>query len=165
LLRLIALISCLPALAWAHPGHADPLSAALHPWTGVDHLVLLLGAGLYAARWPQKRTRAVAATVLIGFSVGLWLASAVGGVELALIEWLATVGAAVMLGLALGGERVAPSVAAVVTGLFALAHGWAHGAEFAGAGMGTSVAAIAGAASIVILGATAGLAIRSRRTA
>lgn len=162
--RLFALIALFPALALAHPGHADPLSAAMHPWTGVDHLVLLLGAGIYAARGPRKRTRAVAPTVLLGFSLGLWLAGSVGGVELALVEWLATVGAAVVLGLALVGERVHPSLAALTTGAFAVAHGWAHGAEFAGSGVSTAVAAVIGAASIVALGAVAGVAIRSRQS-
>lgn len=52
-LRLAALALFLPMLAQAHPGHmhdASFVDGALHPFLGIDHLLLLVVAGALAAR-------------------------------------------------------------------------------------------------------------------
>lgn len=76
----LAVAAFTPALALAHPGHgADGSFAtgALHPLSGVDHIVALLVAGLLAARlggrflWPM-------ASALLGLLVAAWTADSDG---------------------------------------------------------------------------------------
>ena len=51
-LRLAPLLLAAAPLAQAHPGHApfDFVSGLLHPLTGWDHLVAMVGVGLWAAQ-------------------------------------------------------------------------------------------------------------------
>jgi urease accessory protein len=70
-------IAGLPVNALAHPGHGVNdgfISALLHPFTGVDHLLAAIGLGLVASHWVTgvHRTargawaaRAMAATVAL----------------------------------------------------------------------------------------------------
>lgn len=65
-MSLAALLA--PALAHAHPGHAQDASfaaGALHPLTGVDHLLLLALAGALASRLAARALRVLGA-VFIG---------------------------------------------------------------------------------------------------
>ncbi|PKG36173.1 MULTISPECIES: HupE/UreJ family protein [Psychrobacter] len=73
----LALLSLLPTLAFAHPGHdllADGsfstsiLSGMLHPLTGLDHLMLALGMGLLFSQMHSFKKGFVA--LLIGLVAG-----------------------------------------------------------------------------------------------
>jgi len=47
----------LPGVAMAHSGHADApalLAGLLHPFSGADHLLLMLGVGLWASRLVRR---------------------------------------------------------------------------------------------------------------
>ncbi|GGK19402.1 HupE/UreJ family protein [Salinarimonas ramus] len=137
-----ALLVMAASPALAHVGHhpTDGFAAGLtHPLTGLDHLLAIVAVGLWAGlvggralwAWPAAFVAAMTAAALYGM-VGPWLP----GVELAIA------GSVLALGLAVALRLSAPVVLGAVTcGAFALAHGYAHGAELPlGAGAGAYVA-------------------------
>ena len=118
-----------PAIALAHPGHAESglLAGAGHPLGGADHLLAMLAVGLWAAqqqgaaRWALPCT--FVGTMLISGMLGF------EGLELPALE--SGIAASVLaLGLAVALALRPPLVMAVAaTALFALFHGVAHGLE------------------------------------
>jgi urease accessory protein len=127
----------LPMLVLAPAAHAHTvddggglLSAMLHPLTGIDHLLAMVMVGLWAtllAREEPKSSWLVPVTFLAAMAAGAALA--VAGVSLPAYERAIT-GSVVVLGLILlAMMRVTLPVAMVLTGAFALVHGFAHGTE------------------------------------
>jgi len=129
-LWLTALGFCLvPGLALAHPGSAahDALHGFLHPLTGIDHILAMVSVGMLAAQrggralWvlPLAFVLMMAAGGALGMSgTPLW------GTETAISLSVIVLGLCIMAGFTI------PIVAATgLIGLFALFHGYAHGAE------------------------------------
>jgi urease accessory protein len=128
---LLALISCLslPAAALAHTdGTAHSfLAGALHPLSGLDHLLAMVAVGLLAGasagrlRWGLPMTFVM--TMIAGAALGA------GGVDVPLVE----VGIALSLvafGAALiSNKTLGASALIAMTAGFALFHGHAHGTE------------------------------------
>ncbi|AXA65069.1 HupE/UreJ family protein [Pseudomonas oryzihabitans] len=118
-----------PALAFAHPGHAENGLAAgvLHPLTGLDHLLAMLAVGLWAAQQQGKARLALPCTFVGTMLIGGLLGFA--GLELPLLE--TGIAASVLaLGLLVALAARPPVAAAVgLTAAFALFHGVAHGLE------------------------------------
>ena len=79
-LLLIPVLS-LPALAWAHAGHGGHesvdgfIAGALHPLTGLDHLLGILAAGVLLGWLPRNSRWLVCAGFLglLGATHALWL--------------------------------------------------------------------------------------------
>jgi len=120
---------CLLALpAMAHPGHgagAGFLAGLAHPFTGIDHLLAMLGVGIWGGQ--QRRGLAQPATFL-----GMMLFGALAGMAGLTVPGLETGIAAtvVLVGLAIALALAVPNWLAVgLVGIFALAHGNAHGQE------------------------------------
>jgi urease accessory protein len=137
-MRLFALALLLVApAAFAHEGHAelhDLFSGFLHPLTGFDHLAAMLAVGLWGAltepRWPQ------AARAPLVFALALMA----GALVIMLSDWMPVgiePGIAVSLlglGLLIAWRVPLPQpVGLLLVGLFAVAHGAAHGLELKGA--------------------------------
>nr|WP_245259001.1 HupE/UreJ family protein [Salinarimonas rosea] len=153
----LLVLAATPALA--HVGHQPTdgfLAGLTHPLTGLDHLLAMLAVGLWAGvvggratwAWPAAFVAAMTAAALYGM-VGPWLP----GVEPAIA------GSVLALGLAVALRLRAPLVlGAAACGAFALAHGWAHGAELPlGAGAGAYVAGfVLATAALHALGVVAG---------
>lgn len=127
----IAAMAGWPGMAQAHPGHEEGgssfLSGLLHPLTGMDHLAAMLMVGLWAGialrRHVWAPPAAFVAFMLAGFAHGL------AGGTLQPAEGL-IVASVLVLGLALCfAVRASLPVALSLIGLFAFAHGYAHGAE------------------------------------
>lgn len=128
---LLGLFSCLslPATALAHTGDMTHsfLAGALHPLTGLDHLLALLAVGLLAGcsagrlRWGLPVSFVM--SMILGAAVGA-RGVAVPFVELGIALSLVTFGAA----LAWKQTIRAPLLVAITAG-FALFHGHAHGME------------------------------------
>lgn len=120
----------LPSLALAHPGfdHAHGAAAGfVHPLGGLDHLLAMLGVGLWAS---QLGGRAIWALPL-GFMAALALGGALGmaGAPLPLVE-PGVLGSLVVVGLAVAlAWRVGAAVGFALVAAFAVFHGHAHGAE------------------------------------
>ncbi len=119
-----------PLLAALHlePDAVSGFLAGLrHPFSGLDHVLVMLAVGMWAAGlgghslW--RLPLAFVAAMALGGALGM-LGPDVPGVELA-IE-LTGLG---LLGLVLTGRRPAPAVAAWVVSSLAVLHGHAHGTE------------------------------------
>ena len=120
-----------PTLAQAHPGlpgHAHGFAGGLtHPLTGLDHICAMIAVGLWAA---QRGGRALWAIPLAFVSV-----MALGG-RLGMIGGALPMGetgiatSVLMLGVLIAAAVRLPLVVNVlIVGVFALFHGYAHGAE------------------------------------
>lgn len=124
-LVLLATLS-LPALA--HPGHGASLAEGLlHPLTGADHLLATLGAGIWAALQAGRSRWLIPSGFLMLMSAGAWLGlhgHAPASTELGVAASVAAIGL-----LILRPVRIAPALATLLAGAFALFHGFAHGIE------------------------------------
>jgi urease accessory protein len=121
---------CIPAQA--HTGHgliADFAGGALHPVGGIDHLLIMLAVGLWAARLGGRAMWLLPASFLAMMAAGAWLTYQGLGLaepETAIRASLLAVGAALVSGVGLK-----PLPAAALVGVFALFHGAAHARELA----------------------------------
>lgn len=138
----LATLALLPALAWAHAGHADHgpgglLQGLLHPITGPDHLAAMLAVGVWSALAVRPAWLAPAAFVAL-LAVGAvagFVGVAVPGVEPMVAASL------LVLGLLLAQRRQLPlALTTVLVGAFAFFHGAAHGSELGGAGQWLALA-------------------------
>lgn len=131
MLRLLALIVVLlPTAALAHPGHGEGagLAAGLaHPFTGIDHIAAMVAVGLWAAlkggralwAWPAAFVAVMAAGALAGM----------GGIAVPYVE-AGILASVVTLGLLVATAADVPvALGAAIVAVFAVFHGYAHGAE------------------------------------
>ncbi len=153
-----------PSVALAHPGHGFGLEAGfLHPFTGTDHLLAMVGVGLWAAilggraRWalPVGFLSMMALGGALAMTLGLGTAAAT--VEPAIIASVILLGAVVALAL-----RAPLAMALPLVGLFGLAHGAAHGVEMVGNGLAFSTAMLTATALLHIAGLALGLTLNGR---
>ena len=129
------------APAMAHTGHetvSGLMAGILHPLTGLDHLLAMLAIGCWAAMQPAGMKKVVPLSFSLFLAGGFALA--LTGTVMPLIE--STIAASLLVaGLLMATAiRLPVSVTLILTSLFALAHGQAHGLE-------------TGAASILLFGA------------
>ena len=127
---LLVLLALAPLAAQAHPGHdlhATFSVGAIHPLTGLDHLMLLLGLGAWSAqqggamRWELPLT--FMALMLGGALLGIDI-PAPGMLEQGIAASVLLTGLLVSSAL-----RLSATTALIITGSFALMHGVAHGTE------------------------------------
>lgn len=124
---LVASLS-LPGVALAHSGHTEApalVAGLLHPFSGADHLLLMLGVGMWAAMLSRRWIGPVAALAALALGV-LWGATggALRGLELLLAGSLLVMG-----GVLAGVLRPVPGVTGLLVMALAGLHGYAHGAE------------------------------------
>ncbi|MFN4088324.1 MAG: HupE/UreJ family protein [Alphaproteobacteria bacterium] len=99
-----------------------------HPFTGLDHLLVMVAVGIYAAR-AMTMPLALPA-VFVGFMAG-GAVLGMAGVPIAFAEAGILASVAVMAVLAAAGRLVPPLYVVPVVAAFAVLHGFAHGAEMA----------------------------------
>jgi len=132
---LSALLLTMAVPALAHPGHEG--SGFLHPFTGIDHLLVMVGVGLWAfllaARKPASAFL-VPASFLVMMAVGA--AAGFAGIKLPYVEAAILATVFVIGGLIMGAVRLPVASAMAVVGLFALFHGYAHALEAPSTGAG-----------------------------
>lgn len=138
---LMACAAYLPVLALAHPGHDHHTgfwAGFIHPFTGLDHLMMAIAFGVLMwtanQRWKLFGLIGLAVAMVIGFMIG-----SQGFIPAAVAEY-GIIASLVLLAIALWtkSNQVLPITAV----LLASFHGVAHGAE-----LGQS-----GHASLLILG-------------
>ena len=154
--------------ALAHTG-TDTLMAStfanglLHPLTGLDHLLMLLGVGFLAAQMKGKQVSVILGalvTMLIGTGFGA-LTGLMTGMESLILASVFIVAAAVWK----QSQQVAANInllssAAVVMVLF---HGWAHGVEAPAAQLVQFVPGmLISAAALLTLGAVIGRQVSAK---
>jgi urease accessory protein len=126
----VALVLLIPAVAFAHPGHdfgATMLAGLLHPLTGLDHILAMIGTGI----WAVHSSKRGAAMLPFAFASGMLIGAALMafGISLPAIEPLIAVSVVVLGALIAARVRVHDSLSAGLVGCFAIFHGYAHGAE------------------------------------
>lgn len=129
----LMLLASTPAFAHLNPAEHGSLSAGLsHPFSGIDHILAMIGVGLWAALLGGRAVWAVPVAFLIAMTAGF--AAALAGVPLPFVE-PAIAASVVVLGLlVLVALQVPTSMGMAVVGFFALFHGYAHGGELGEAG-------------------------------
>jgi urease accessory protein len=152
--NLLLLLSLLgfPMAALAHPGHemANLFSGFSHPFTGVDHLLVMLAVGFWAgqsraqARWqlPLLFIMFMLGGVLLGATI-----SSLPMVEIAIAISVLAMGVVILINTAI--NRIWQFS---LTILFALLHGFVHGQELVTAGSGMAAIAGMSVAAMVLLG-------------
>lgn len=131
--QLAALIGGMIFLAGAthaHPGHDHVHGLAhglTHPIFGMDHLLAMIGVGLWAA---QRGGRAVWAlpTVFVG-SMAIGGALGLAAVPMLAVEAMIVLSVLVMGLMVAGSTRLPIAASLAMVSLFACMHGYAHGAE------------------------------------
>ena len=126
----------LPTLAFAHAGHSDSglLAGLMHSFTGLDHLLAIVGVGLWGASRGASLGQALRLPLLFIAMMLLGALSARAGLQLLALGPLLAV-SLLGIGLALLLRRRGPALLA--GGLCASAgflHGAAHGQELQGTG-------------------------------
>ncbi len=119
----------MPAMALAHPGHGmESMQAGfLHPFTGWDHLMVMLAVGLWAgrlggnARW--QLPLAFMLVMAIGAICGM-AGLAFNGVETGIAATVMAMGFLLLVSL-----PIQPILRMAMVALFAFLHGFAHGTE------------------------------------
>ncbi|MCC2610713.1 HupE/UreJ family protein [Neorhizobium petrolearium] len=127
-----------PAFAHLDPvEHGSFMAGVSHPLFGMDHILVMVAVGLWAAQIARedrnnKALWAVPSAFVGTMAVGFVLALA--GVALPFVE-PAILASVIALGLLVAMAVHLPTVVgAVIVGLFALFHGHAHGGELGSAG-------------------------------
>ena len=165
--RTAALLAALflPTLAGAHPGHGagGVVNGLAHPLQGLDHLLAMLAVGLWAAQLGGRARWAVPAAFVGAMAVGGALGMAGAGLPLAEQGIAASV---LILGLLIAAAVRLPLVAgAALVGIFALCHGYAHGAEMPETAAGAVYALGFAGATALLHGCGFGLGVLLQRGA
>lgn len=119
-----------PTLALAHPGQGGAggfVQGLAHPFTGLDHILAMALVGLFAFRLGGRARFLVPASFVAVMAAGGALGMA--GFALPAVE-IGIALSVIVLGAAVAFDVKAPVAAAMAAvGLFAVFHGFAHGAE------------------------------------
>ncbi len=103
-----------------------------HPLSGLDHILVMLAVGLWAAQIGGRALWVVPCAFVGTMAFGFALAMA--GIHLPFVE-PAILASVVALGLLVAmAVRMETAACAAVVGVFALFHGYAHGGELGSAG-------------------------------
>lgn len=160
-----AVLLATPALAHTGQGEASGFAYGLaHPIGGLDHLLAMAAVGLWSAiALPRGQVLAAPFAFVAAMLAGAGLAFA--GLALPAVEGMIAA-SVLILGLMVATRAKLPVAAgAGVAALFALFHGFAHGAEAAG-GIAAYMAGFAiSTAAIHLAGVGLGLALTGRRLA
>ena len=135
MISFAALLLAAAGPALAHPGHEG--SGFLHPFTGIDHLLVKVGVGLWASLLATRKPALsflVPASFLVMMAVGA--AAGFAGIKLPLAEAAILASVFVIGGLIMGGVRLPAAWAMALVGLFALFHGYGHALEAPASGAG-----------------------------
>jgi urease accessory protein len=154
-----AALAAFPFAASAHPGlHAQGFEDGfIHPFTGADHLMAMTAIGYWAGQFAGRARFVIPAVFIALMVVGAALGfhhEAPGFVEYGIAA------SVVVLGLLVAFDvRMPVPLAAGLVGLFALCHGFAHGAEAPAAATEMSFFSGFALASLILQGAGLGLSM------
>jgi urease accessory protein len=140
-----------PAAALAHstdnPVH-NVLHGFEHPLAGLDHILAMLAVGFWAAQLRGRALWAAPLTFIVVMTGGAALGMA--GVSLPFVEQGILLSVIALGVLVAADVRLPLPATAALVGLFALAHGYAHGAEIpaSASGLGYALGFIAATAML-----------------
>jgi len=127
-----------PAFAHLNPEeHGSFMAGVSHPLFGLDHILVMVAVGLWAAQIAVGESSRKALFLVPAAFVGMMACGfflAVSGTELPFVE-PAILASVIALGLLVAmATRLPTAACAAIVGLFALFHGHAHGGELGSAG-------------------------------
>lgn len=157
-------LALLPQAALAHPGHGAAIGAEagfLHPLMGADHVLAMVAVGLLAALRGGRALWALPLSFLVLMSAGAGLGMA--GVALPYAETGIALSIVVFGVAAIVGLRAPVALLASLVGVFAVFHGYAHGAEMPETASGLSFGFGFLAATALLHAAGLGLGIAAAR--
>jgi urease accessory protein len=118
----------LPSVLLAHPGHSTGFGAGLaHPPAGLDHICAMLAVGLWAAQLGGRALWILPLAFMLSMAGGGLLANA--GFQLPLVESGIAASLCILGLLVAFAARLPVALGALVAAVFAVFHGFAHGAE------------------------------------
>jgi urease accessory protein len=122
-----------PAFAHLNPDeHGSFMAGFSHPLFGLDHILVMVAVGLWAAQIGGKALWAVPAAFVTTMAIGFGLA--LTGIDLPFVE-PAILASVVALGLLVAmAVKLDTIMSAAIVAVFALFHGHAHGGELGSAG-------------------------------
>ena len=146
LTALLAMTIASPA--FAHPGHAE--SGFLHPLTGTDHLLAMVGAGMWAALLSTRRP-AAALLVPAAFMAMMAAGAAAGfaGIKLPVSEAGVLASIFILGALVMAAVRVPLATSMLAVGWFAMRCGYAHATEAPEGDPGRNIVDLAGGACVL----------------
>ena len=130
LLALGLAFCLLPSIALAHTGHGDAtgfVHGFMHPLSGLDHLLAMILVGMFAYQLGGRALWLVPLSFVGVMALGGLLG--VNGLPLPFVETGIALSVVVLGAVVAFGIKAPVAVAMGVTGLFAVFHGYAHGAE------------------------------------
>lgn len=135
---LLSILGVFPMAAWGHPGHelTDFVSGFSHPFTGLDHLLVMLAVGFWAGQSLTKARWQIPGVFLVFMGVGLLVGAAVS--YLAVAEIAVMISLLAMALVIVFRAHIAPLIQLLLATVFALIHGFVHGQEWAYTGEGVS---------------------------
>ncbi|HEY4201150.1 MAG TPA: HupE/UreJ family protein [Devosiaceae bacterium] len=129
----IGVVAATPAFAHFDPiAHGSFPAGFLHPLSGLDHILAMVGVGLWASLLGGKSIWAVPAAFVVTMMAGFGVAML--HVGLPFVEPVIAASVVVLGLLALVALQAPTVVAMVMVGVFAFFHGYAHGGELGEAG-------------------------------
>ena len=153
--RLLAALITFVAMSGAADAHVGQhgggvlIDGLKHPFTGIDHLIAMLAVGLWSAQIGGRRQwawpLAFVAAMVVGGALGRSGAS-IPFVEPAIAASLVAFGIVVVLAF-----NAPLAAGAALIAAFAIAHGFAHGAEASDTGFGGYAAGFVTATVIIHL--------------
>jgi len=120
----------MPGVAFAHPGHGSFTGFTqgfMHPLTGLDHILAMVMVGMLAGRIGGRALWLVPASFVSIMALGGLVGAT--GIGLPMIELGIGLSVVVLGGAVALGFGLAVPAAMALVGLFAVFHGYAHGAE------------------------------------
>ena len=160
---LLALAGATHAFAHVQPGQTQSFLTGLgHPLSGFDHMLAMISVGLWGAQLGPPAMWLLPVTFPLVMSLGGFLALV--GVRLPGVEAGVAL-SALLLGLMVAAEaKPKLPMAAALVAVFAIFHGYAHGAELpAGeSGLTYSIGFVIATGCLHLAGITIGLAHRWR---
>src|ERR1700682_3205980 len=160
----VAIAGMLPGLAAAHVGHGDAGSGLwagiLHPIFGLDHVVAMVAIGIWAAQRGAPAIWVLPITFPVAMALGAVLGALdapIPGIELGIA--LSAIALGLMVALSI---RLPLRVAGLLVAVFAIFHGYAHGAELPGSAnaISYSVGFVLATGMLHLLGIMLGIAKR-----
>jgi urease accessory protein len=125
-LALLLTLALTATTASAHTGTHE-ISGFIHPFLGLDHLLVMLSVGLWASRLNRLNASLTIAAFLSFMAIGAGLA--VFGLNIQGVE-TGILASVLITGLLLASQRKLPAVLiGALLASFALLHGFAHGVE------------------------------------
>jgi urease accessory protein len=159
----VVLLLLLPSLAQAHPGlpgHTHGFTnGLLHPLTGLDHICAMVAVGLWAAQLGGRALWLVPTTFVSIMIIGGALGMGGAGIPYPYTEQ-GIAASVLVLGIFIAAAvRLPLAVNMAIVGLFALFHGYAHGAEMpkTASGLSYGIGFVVATASLHLAGIALGL--------